>query len=187
MNWWSFLQTVLLLVIGAAISWGSSWFTDRRRSREETGRVNAALKREDALRKESQEREDTQRRWEVGRDHAMAAISKLRDLQREFDANNGTLERYVVDREKIDRIIVDIDLVPEPTIRKNAGVTLRLLESEDMYWPTNVRGAWSNQVMILMLLIQNLTEFARREEVDHEWLNDLTRITEEWWTSGPYH
>jgi hypothetical protein len=197
MNGLTLLQSGVLLVLGAAITFAATWLAERRSARRdatiratEHAREDALRResevREDALRAEERAREDDRQRWERGHDHALEAIRLLRSMQDEMRAaGGGVREIYQFASARTDAVREQIGLVPDADLRENADLCISLLSETEAYWPPNWQG-WSGPGMIVLMAIQNLTEFARGEPTDQMWLKSMHDVTEEWWHTGPF-
>lgn len=143
------------------------------------GRVSDARHRRD--RDAELDRAENGRRWEVGRDHALAAIALLREI----DTHTHTWDEWRQGfNDAHDRVMAEVELVPNASLRHRAHWTLRsTFESPyngQFVYQENDGRDYSR--MAAINLMEELGAFARGEDVPAEsWLSDYVDRVEAWW------
>jgi len=159
-------QAILLVAFGSVGTMIAGKVSDARHRKERDAELDRA---------------ESGRRWEVGRDHALAAIALLRGI------DNGT-QTWDEWREALfdsrDKVMAEVELVPNATLRHRANWTLRSTFDS----PNNGRFVYQEgdgrdySLTAVTHLVEELGAFARGEDVPAtSWLSDYVDRVETWW------
>ena len=179
MNLWELLQAVVLLVVGAVITFVATVLTARRSAKLDAALRRAEHDREDQLRREAREIELEQSRWEAGREHALSAIALLRPVLDQWMAQKRDLWAFRLSKETVSGVLSHVAFLPDETLRSNLDTCLRLISYDRDSWPPKGVPAWTG--FVLTGALDNLTRFVRREPLEMGMLQHIHDAAEGYW------
>lgn len=161
------VQAILLVAAGSAGTIVAGKISDARHRRDRDAELDRGA---------------AERRWEVGRDHALAAIALLRGIDEPMIDDAFQSRDWLWGSR--DKVLAQVDLIPNASLRHRADWVMRSAyvhggSGSFVYQEGDGR---DYSLMAVTNLIEELGAFARGEEVPAtSWLSDYVDRVQTWY------